>query len=116
MQCQGPVDIHFPVLSQGAAKHLHVARRSACSMRSFIAALGNLVLMVPTLECHSLVYLDQEVFLSSSWHDAKLSKIMWDGLLDYGKLSMNGKILYRKSSNTLTKRLSCSKNLTGFAL
>ncbi len=32
------------------------------------------MLMVPTLECHSLVYLDQEVFLSSSWHDAKLDK------------------------------------------
>jgi hypothetical protein len=55
-------------------------------MRSFIAASGNLALIVPNLECHSLVYLDQEVFLSSSWHDAKLSKIMWDGLLDYGKL------------------------------
>lgn len=31
-------------------------------------------------------YLDREVFFSSSWHDAKLGKIMWDGLLDYGKL------------------------------
>jgi hypothetical protein len=55
-------------------------------MRSLIAALGNIALMVPTLECHSLDYLDPEMFLSSSWHDAKLSKIMWDGLLDYGKL------------------------------
>jgi hypothetical protein len=60
-------------------------------------------------------YLDWEVFFSSTWHDAKLGKIMWDGLLDYGKLEWMKNSL-PKVKQQLTKRLSCSKNLTGFAL
>jgi hypothetical protein len=47
-----------------------------------------------TSESYFVVERNNMIFNSSKWHDAKLGKVIWDDLLDYGSLD-SGNILRR---------------------
>ncbi len=43
--------------------------------------------MDSTLESYFVVERYNMIFNSTKWHDAKLGKVIWDDLLDYGSVT-----------------------------